>query len=112
MLRLMNAVLPITAKSITRREAAFHPSAEQYRARANLIKSSIGPATGGPERAALLDMAMEFERLAAELERMRTRSAKPDPDLPPEVPPCGWADRLVRRFGDLKRRMTKTKTSG
>lgn len=108
----MNAVLPITAKSITRREAAFHPSAEQYRARANLLKSSIGPAIGGPERAALLDMAMEFERLAAELERMRTRNAKPGPDLPPEVLPCRLADRLVRRFGDLKRRMTKTKTSG
>lgn len=69
----MNAVFPFTAKSITRREAAFHPSAGQYRARANLIRSSIGPATGGPERAALLEMAMGFERLAAELEQMRTK---------------------------------------
>ena len=69
----MNALPPTTAKLITRREAAFHASAEQYRTRANIIRGSIGPATGIQERAVLLEMAVEFEHLAAELERMRTK---------------------------------------
>ena len=70
----MNALLPATTgKSITRRAAAFHASAEQYRARANIIRSSIGPATGAQERGVLLEMAAEFERLAAELQMMRSK---------------------------------------
>jgi len=68
----MNALLSAaTGKSITRHEADFHAFAEQYRARANLIKASVGPATGAQQRAVLLEMASKFERLAAELEAMR-----------------------------------------
>ena len=70
----MNAFLPTpTGKSITRREASFHASAEQYRARANLIRGSIGRATDDQERGVLLEMAAELERLATELEMMRMK---------------------------------------
>jgi hypothetical protein len=70
----MNALLPIpTGKSITRREAAFHASAEQYRARANLIRGSIGRPTDDRERGQLLEKAAELERLATELEMMRIK---------------------------------------
>ena len=62
-----------TARLLTSRAAAMHPSAEQYRARANLIRASVGPATGAEQRAVLLEIASEFERLAAELEAMRMK---------------------------------------
>ena len=78
----MNALLPAAlAKSLTRREAAFHPSAEQYRARAAVIRDSIGPATGIQERALFPEIAADFERLATELEMMR-RSADRAPRNP------------------------------
>jgi hypothetical protein len=57
--------------AITRQEAAFHPSAEKYRERANLIRDSIVEKTRTDERTRLLEVAAEMERLAAELEQMR-----------------------------------------
>jgi hypothetical protein len=64
-------VVRTTPTAITRREAAFHSSAEKYRERANLIRDSIGETTRTVERTALLDAAAELERFAAELEQMR-----------------------------------------
>jgi hypothetical protein len=64
-------VVRLAPTAITRREAAFHSSAEKYRERANLIRDSIGKTTRTVERTRLLDVAAELERLAAELEQMR-----------------------------------------
>jgi hypothetical protein len=69
----MSGLVPNTPRAMTRRQAAFHPSAEQYRARANLIRGSIGASTGDQQSAILLEMALQFEQLAATLERMRTK---------------------------------------
>jgi hypothetical protein len=74
----MNALQVVwtNPRTISKAEAAFHPSAEQYRERANVIRDSIGGGTGTQERGRLLDMAMEFEQLAAALEEMRCAPAQ------------------------------------
>lgn len=56
---------------MNRREAAFHSSAEQYRARAKLARNSADFESSEDDRAKLLVSAREYERLAISLEQMR-----------------------------------------
>jgi len=57
---------------MNRREAAFHSSAEQYRAQAKLARSSAEFESNENERENLLVGARKYERLAISLEQMRS----------------------------------------
>ena len=58
---------------MTRLEAAFHPSVEQYRERAKLARNSAEFEGNADERAKLLVSARQYEQLATSLERMRVK---------------------------------------
>jgi hypothetical protein len=58
---------------MNKRDATLHPSAEDYRTRANLIRRSIGPKTNIQERDTLMQLARDFEERAAALEQMRIK---------------------------------------
>jgi hypothetical protein len=75
---LANDLVPLRKRPsapmyLTPREAAFHPSAESYRERANILRRSLGPAVGAQERENLLGIAAEFEQIATALEQMRSK---------------------------------------
>jgi hypothetical protein len=59
--------------TMTREEAAFYSSAEEYWKRAGDVRASITSMMENQERAALVATAAELERLAAMLEDMRIR---------------------------------------
>jgi multidrug resistance efflux pump len=58
---------------MTREEAAFYSSAEEYWKRAGDLRASITAMMDNEERATLLASAAELEQLAAMLEDMRIR---------------------------------------
>ena len=49
-------VIPSTPITMTKHEAAFHSSAEEYRQRANLIRCGIGVTAGTAERTKLMEL--------------------------------------------------------
>jgi hypothetical protein len=57
-------------------EAAFHPSAEQYRKQAKLARNSAEFESNPDERATLLVRAQQYEQLATSLERMRGKRGR------------------------------------
>jgi hypothetical protein len=57
---------------MNRREAAFHSSAEQYRAQAKLDRNSADFESNEDDRAKLLVSARKYEQLAISLEQMRS----------------------------------------
>jgi hypothetical protein len=57
---------------MNRREAGFHSSAEQYRARAKLARNSADFESSEDDRAKLLISARKYEHLATSLEQMRS----------------------------------------
>jgi hypothetical protein len=59
--------------TMNRREAGFHSSAEQYRQRAKLARTSAEFVSNDDERAKLLISARKYEHLATSLEQMRAR---------------------------------------
>jgi hypothetical protein len=67
----LQAIQPPAA--MTREEAAFYSSAEEYWKRAGDVRASITSMMENQERAALVATAAELERLAAMLEDMRIR---------------------------------------
>lgn len=58
---------------MTRSEAGFHSSAEQYRHRSRLAMDAYSFEADEEKRGKLLDEAREYERLASMLEEMRVR---------------------------------------
>jgi hypothetical protein len=58
---------------MNKRYTTLHPSAEEYRTRANLLRRSIGPKTDAEQRDTLMELARDFEERAAALEQMRIK---------------------------------------
>ena len=70
----MNTLQVLRAPAaMTREDAAFYSSAEEYWKRAGDVRASITSMMDDEERAALVATAAELEQLAAMLEDMRIR---------------------------------------